>query len=380
MRTTKETRHMTSVPYLPADLDDDTISDFVDSLRDELEDVSSQLLTLEREPTNKEVINALFRSVHSIKGNCRMCFLEPFSNFVHAIEEAMSEVRNGNIPFTATLGEAVSMSLDQLKVRAEELLRNRKTDIALLEEASPHFTKAKSASPADIDPLMELVIRVLAGEVADNLALHSGQRPPSPPPDTAASADSAGDIAFFADMAQLIDSTTPHWDKRSETQLSIVLGINEHMQNKVDSNQLTTAIYLHDLGMKFLPQDLVNKNQKFNPLEEKRVREHVVWSYEWVRRMPVWQAAADMVLQHHERPDGNGYPQGLKGDNICDGAQIIAIADAFFALTNERSDRTYKKSLMRAITEINSYRDVQFKGNVVEAFNSWIRDIYKKQA
>lgn len=372
---------MNSVTYHPADLDDDTISDFVDSLHDELEDVSSQLLTLEREPTNKEIINALFRSVHSIKGNCRMCFLEPFSHFVHAVEEALSEVRNGRIPFTTTLGEAVSMSLDHLKVRAEELLRNRKTDVGLLEETIPSFARVKSASPTEIDALMEHVIRIYAGEVGDGIALSSSTLNASTLATEATTpADYQGDISFFSDMAHLIDGTTPHWESRSVTQLSIAIGINEHLPRKVDTNQLTAAIYLHDLGMKFLPQDLVNKNQKFNPLEEKRVREHVVWSYEWIRRMPVWQPAADMVLQHHERPDGNGYPQGLKGDNICDGAQIIAIADAFFALTNERSDRTYKKSLMRAITEINSYRDVQFKGNVVDAFNGWIRDIYKKQA
>lgn len=376
---------MNHAPYHPADLDDDTISDFVDSLHDELEDISSQLLALEREPTNKEIINALFRSVHSVKGNCRMCFLEPFSQFVHAIEEVMSEVRSGRLSFTPILGEAVSMSLDQLKVRAEELLRSRKTDVGLFETVVAVYTRAKAASTSDIDPMMQEVIRLCAGEVAENLALHAHPlSSTATSPQEHAPADipqdaTPGDISFFSRMASLIDSTTPHWENRSVTQLSIAMGINQYLTQKIDARQLTAAIYLHDLGMKFLPQDLVNKNQKFNPLEEKRVREHVIWSHEWVRRLPAWQEAATMILQHHERPDGNGYPQGLAGDTISDGAQIIAMADTFFALTNERSDRSYKKSLMRAITEINSYRDVQFKSVIVDAFNSWIREIYRKQ-
>lgn len=371
---------MSSHIYHPADLDDDTISDFVDSLRDELEDISAQLLCLEREPANKDVINALFRSVHSIKGNCRMCFLEPFSHYVHAIEEVMSEVRSGHLPFSPTLGEAICLSLDHLKSRAEDLLRTRQTDIGLLQDAIPLFNKAKSASAQETEVLMQAVMRVYAGEVVENLPLHSHQLAPARPPAGETIAKTSDeDIAFFAEMATLIDSTTPHWEHRSTTQLNIALGINRHLQPVVDPDQLTAAIYLHDLGMKFLPQDLVNKNQRFNALEEKRLREHVRWAHEWLKRLPAWEHAATMVLQHHERPDGNGYPQGLSADAIVDGAQIIAVADAFFALTNERSDRSYKKSLMRAITEINSYREIQFKGRVVDAFNNWIRDIYRKQ-
>lgn len=370
---------MSSVPYHTSELDDDTISDFVDSLRDEIEDISAQLLSLEREPGNKDMINALFRSVHSVKGNCRMCFLEPFSNFVHAIEEVMSEVRSGRLSFTPTLGEAISLSLDHLKMRSEDLRRCRETDIGLLESSIPLFTKAKTASVTDADALMEAAIRLYAGEVIENLPLHSHQlaTPPSPETSGTTSNESVSDIRFFAEMATLIDSTSPHWENRSIVQLSIATGINLHLSTKVDPHQLTAAIYLHDLGMKFLPQDLVNKNQRFNPLEEKRLHQHVRWSHEWLKRLPNWQEAATMVLQHHERPDGNGYPQGLSANAIHNGAQVIAIADAFFSLTNERSDRSYKKSLMRAITEINSYRDIQFKGEVVDAFNHWIREIYR---
>ncbi|MFX8668492.1 HD domain-containing phosphohydrolase, partial [Acinetobacter baumannii] len=79
------------------------------------------------------------------------------------------------------------------------------------------------------------------------------------------------------------------------------------------------------------------------------------------------------------RPDGTGYPHGLSGNQICAGAQIIAITDTFYSITNERSDRTYKKSLLRAITEINAYDELQFQGAVLGAFNDLMRNIYAKQ-
>lgn len=365
--------------YQAGDQDQETLIDFYDSLKDELEDISGQLLALERDPTSRDSVNALFRSVHSVKGNCRMCFLDPFSGFVHAIEEVISEVRNGRLPFTPLLGEAVSLSFDHLRIRTEDLLRNGKTNIALFEQLIPLYSKVKTASIADTEKLMEDVIRISGGQVVADVPLNSHQLAENTSKDASVSSgEIAHDVKFFSEMANLINNTCPHWESRSVIQLSIAIGINQHLAIKQDPYQLTAAIYLHDLGMTFLPQDLVNKNQRYNALEEKRVHEHVTWSYEWAKRLPGWQAAAEMILQHHERPDGKGYPQGLCGNNISDGAQIIAVTDAFFALTNERPDRNYKKSLMRAITEINAYRDIQFKGSIIDAFNSWIREIYKK--
>ena len=184
---------------------------------------------------------------------------------------------------------------------------------------------------------------------------------------------------YFEELSRVVDAKTPFWEKRSRQQSGVALGINTFLEHPVDPQQLKAAVMLHDIGMVFLPESLINKTQKYNSMEEKQVRQHVKWGYEWVNRIPHWEEAATMILQHHERPDGQGYPGKLTAENIHDGAQIIAIADTFYSITNQRSDRTYKKSLMRAITEINSYRDVQFKGHIVEAFNELIRKLYTRK-
>lgn len=365
--------------YHPSEIEEETIKDFIDSLYDELENISIHLLTLEREPDNREVINALFRSIHSIKGNARMCFFVPLSDFVHAIEEVISEVRAGRIPFGGLMGEAVSLSLDHVKICSEELFRHGRTDISIFDRVAPLFEHIKSHPNKGMEAQLINIVRACGGQVVADVPLSAGtiqslNVPSQPMPE----ADADSDLAFFADMGKLIDDTCPFWENRSRTQVKIALGINQYLAQPLDPQQLTTAVYLHDLGMTFLPGELINKTQRYNALEEKRLREHVQWSYQWVKRLPGWQEAAEMILQHHERPDGKGYPNGLTLEQLNEGGQILSLVDAFFAITNERSDRTYKKSLMRAITEINSYRDYQFKGSTVDAFNDLMRDLYKR--
>jgi HD-GYP domain-containing protein (c-di-GMP phosphodiesterase class II) len=88
--------------------------------------------------------------------------------------------------------------------------------------------------------------------------------------------------------------------------------------------------------------------------------------------MPGWAAATEMVRQHHEMPDGRGYPQGLKGDAICAGAKILAIVDAFEAVTLKHSGRGQSRSLVRAIAEVNAC-DNQFDTEWIGPFNNIIR-------
>ena len=82
--------------------------------------------------------------------------------------------------------------------------------------------------------------------------------------------------------------------------------------------------------------------------------------------------AAEMVRQHHEMPDGAGYPGGLQGGRICPGAKILAIADAFEAVMLKHSARGHNRSVLRAVAEVNAC-DNQFAPEWIEPFNSVIR-------
>jgi len=91
-----------------------------------------------------------------------------------------------------------------------------------------------------------------------------------------------------------------------------------------------------------------------------------------VSRIDTWSAAAEMVAQHHEMPDGQGYPKGLTATQICDGAKILAIVDAFEAVMLKHINRGRNRSVLRAIAEINAC-DNQFAPEWIEPFNRVIR-------
>ncbi len=369
--------------FAPDDVDPEIIKDFLDGLYEAFEDIEQDLLALEHDPADKDAINSLFRAVHSIKGNARMCLFNPISDCVHDIEEALSEMRSGRLPFTPMLGEAVLLSLDQLKVNSQELARIGSFDLSLLNKVRPLFRQIKQAPPKDIDIIANKVIKLVSGEIGADLPFNA---PPVAQADTPEEPVSQHDetvsevINYFKSLSITIDEKCPFWENRSQQQVKVALGINRFLDVPLDEVQLVAAVLLHDIGMVFLPESLINKTQKFNALDERKVKQHVNWGYDWIRRIPGWDIAAGMILQHHERPDGTGYPSGLKSGQIHPGAQIIAIADAFFSITNERSDRTYKKSLMRAITEINSYKDLQFEATLVDAFNKMVREMYIRPA
>jgi HD-GYP domain-containing protein (c-di-GMP phosphodiesterase class II) len=79
-----------------------------------------------------------------------------------------------------------------------------------------------------------------------------------------------------------------------------------------------------------------------------------------------------MVAQHHEMPDGQGYPLGGKVNRICDGAKILAIVDAFEAVMLKHINRGRNRSVLRAIAEINAC-DTQFSPEWIAPFNQVIR-------
>ena len=87
--------------------------------------------------------------------------------------------------------------------------------------------------------------------------------------------------------------------------------------------------------------------------------------------MAGWEAAAEMVSQHHEMPDGHGYPEGLSADRICDGARILAIVDAFESVMLKHAHRGKNRSVLRAIAEVNAC-DNQFAKEWIEPFNQVI--------
>jgi HD-GYP domain-containing protein (c-di-GMP phosphodiesterase class II) len=124
---------------------------------------------------------------------------------------------------------------------------------------------------------------------------------------------------------------------------------------------------LHDIGKLTLPPDLLNKAAPLSCEEVELFRIHPLVGGEMVRRIPLLSHLAPHVRAHHERLDGRGYPDRLQGQQVSLCARVLAVADAYDAMT---SDRPYRAALTsaEAQSELQGAAGGQFDPDIVAAF------------
>jgi HD-GYP domain-containing protein (c-di-GMP phosphodiesterase class II) len=124
-------------------------------------------------------------------------------------------------------------------------------------------------------------------------------------------------------------------------------------------SQIYYAGLVHDIGKAIIPKEIINKTDKLTFDEYETVKKHPLYAYEVLINSSELKEIATIVLQHHERWDGNGYPNGVSKNDISLEARIISIADTFDAMT---SDRPYRKAFDKeiAIQEIIDNAGTQF--------------------
>jgi len=148
--------------------------------------------------------------------------------------------------------------------------------------------------------------------------------------------------------------------------LSLVMGKAMGLPRK-ELDVLAQGALLHDIGKVAIPDRILLKPGPLNDEELKIMKTHAEIGYNILRSSSHMQDIADLVYSHQERYDGTGYPRGLKGDEICLGARIFAIIDAYDAM---RSNRPYRKSMPAEVArdEIVRCNGTHFDPAVVDAF------------
>jgi HD-GYP domain-containing protein (c-di-GMP phosphodiesterase class II) len=129
---------------------------------------------------------------------------------------------------------------------------------------------------------------------------------------------------------------------------------------------IARGAYLHDVGKIGIPDEILNKPDKLTPEEWKIIQTHPQLGYELASAAPSLKEALPVILHHHERIDGGGYPGGLAGSDIPLEARVVAVADVWDALT---SDRAYRKgwSPEMALAHIRDGAGTHFDPQVVDA-------------
>ena len=144
--------------------------------------------------------------------------------------------------------------------------------------------------------------------------------------------------------------------------VATALGQPEH-----EVQRIRLAATLRDVGTTAIPTEILNKPAELTPDERAFVQRHAVIGERIVLAAPALAPSAPLVRSSHEWIDGNGYPDGLHGDQIPIGARIIAVCDAFDAMTSERPYRN-AVSVDAALDELQRCQGTQFDAGVVESF------------
>jgi putative nucleotidyltransferase with HDIG domain len=139
------------------------------------------------------------------------------------------------------------------------------------------------------------------------------------------------------------------------------LGLDENRQEG-----LRVAGYLHDVGKIIVPSEILCKPGKLSAIEFQLIQGHVQAGYDVLKNVKFPWPVAQVALQHHERMDGSGYPQGLKGEAILLEARVIAVADVIEAMS---SHRPYRPGLgiTAALAEIERGRGTLYDSQVADA-------------
>ncbi|MCA1031390.1 HD-GYP domain-containing protein [Bacillus timonensis] len=177
-------------------------------------------------------------------------------------------------------------------------------------------------------------------------------------------------IQLTSTLAESIDARDSYTSFHSRNVAYYSSEIGEALRlSRVKCQNLYVGGLLHDIGKIGIAESILNKPSRLTEDEFEKIKEHPQKGYNILKHISSFKKSEilEMVLHHHERFDGKGYPYGLKGVNIPLVARIMAVADAFDAMTSKRVYRD-KPELTHALNEISRGKNTQFDPMVADVF------------
>ena len=179
-------------------------------------------------------------------------------------------------------------------------------------------------------------------------------------------------ILSMIDMIEARDSYTAGHTRRVSDYCVLIAKEMDYSKDEIEL--LRDAAWLHDIGKISTPDSVLLKPSKLNNMEYSLIKEHLTSGYEMLKSIDQYKVIAEIIREHHERYDGAGYPQGLKGDEIIPLSRIMIVADAFDAMT---TNRVYKprKTIDVALEELEELSAIQFHPEVVTSALVALKDV-----
>lgn len=177
---------------------------------------------------------------------------------------------------------------------------------------------------------------------------------------------------MMKEIALLLTTVLEYYDEYTKGHSESVALISESFAKALHfdlahQKEIYWAGLIHDIGKIHIDKELLNKSEPLEREEFELIKKHAHYGYEMTKNAEALKEIAKIIRHHHERFDGTGYPDGLRGDDIPLASQILAISDAWDVM---RSDRTYRKALTleKARLELIKNSGTQFSPKLVAVF------------
>ncbi|HXL14634.1 MAG TPA: HD domain-containing phosphohydrolase [Methylomirabilota bacterium] len=181
-------------------------------------------------------------------------------------------------------------------------------------------------------------------------------------------------LATVRVLVSTIEAKDPYTHGHTERVAQYAVGIAREMDFSQDEIQtIQLGAFLHDIGKLHTSDSILHKPGALTDEEWRLVKAHPVRGAQMLQGVKFLEKATDLVRHHHERVDGKGYPDGLRGDEITIGAKIVNVADAFDAMTTERPYRS-GLTMEQAVAQLEEKAGTQFASEVVEVMVSALRE------
>jgi HD-GYP domain-containing protein (c-di-GMP phosphodiesterase class II) len=180
-------------------------------------------------------------------------------------------------------------------------------------------------------------------------------------------------ISLIRTISKLLSTRDSYTMLHQERVSKLAVEIAKKMSISSSSVEgIKTAGLVLDIGKMNVPSDILNKSSKLTEIEFELIKEHTVMGYGILKSISFGYPIADIVLQHHERMDGSGYPNNLKGEEISIEARILAVADVIDAMVSHRPYRpahSIDEALEYILHNSNKLFDPEVVFTCLELFN-----------
>lgn len=358
--------------FTPEELDGDILNDLKEEIL-ELYEASEQTLTeLELTPNDNDLQRALFRSVHTIKGDLGLVGFLPMIEVLQYLEDILDMLRKGEIEYSGLINDLVMRLMDKVTAFVEDCISKGKAeyDKEAIDATIVLIKKLNENNVAEHNTLLKNAISAITGETPEEHQAKSDaiEIPKTGIPKNIEPSQQT-DLLFFRELMRPIEKRAGYAEGRGDKIAALALYINALSDEPIAEDQLAVACYAHDFGMAFLPERLGANHTDLSENDKNLMRSHVYKSTRLLEHLTNWDEARKIIMHHHENKDGSGYPLGISGDEICDGAKLLAILDRYVHLITQPQEDGLYMSEIDAVIKINRDYKNLLSGQWLRLFN-----------